>query len=156
MARYQSPPTRATTILNQLLYIVFYSVYIGVKIRLSSPATEWATVPQGECSRITTVTLPRTSRLRHLNHLRPHLFFFVSSVMFTRFSPTHRTHPPFAVFVFSSYSKLSLAQTKQHFEFEQTAVHQHAAAAAPAVCAALCTGNLQTIVFIAQVWVPMQ
>ena len=94
IARYQSPPTRATTIRNQLLYIVFYSVYIGVKIRLSSPATEWATLPQGECSRITTVTLPRTSRLRHLNHLRPHLFFFVSSVMFTGFSPTHPTTPP--------------------------------------------------------------
>jgi hypothetical protein len=26
----QSPPTRATTIRNQLLYIVFYSLYIGV------------------------------------------------------------------------------------------------------------------------------
>ena len=36
------PPARATTILNQQLYIVFYLVYIGVKIRLSSPATEWA------------------------------------------------------------------------------------------------------------------
>jgi hypothetical protein len=67
-------------------------------------------------------------------------------------------HPPRAVFVFSSCSKLSLAQTKQHLHSSKpqrinTLLLLILQYAPPYT---LCTGNLQTIGFIARVWVPMQ
>ena len=95
----------------------------------------------GDCSkvnesRITSVTLPRTSRLRNLEPPTfASLFFSLFGLAFSRFS--RRPTPP----VLSLFLVLVQAfnrSKKQHFDsFEQTAAHQHAAAAGPTVCAAL-------------------
>ena len=95
----------------------------------------------GDCcevneSRITSVTLPRTSRLRNLEPPAfASLFLSLLGHAFSRFS--RRPTPP----VLSLFLVLVQAfnrSKKQHFDaFEQTAAHQHAVAADPAVCAAL-------------------
>ena len=117
-------------------YILFFIQYILVSRSAFQARQRNGRLFEGEYSRITTVTLPRTSCLRNLEPpMFASLFFSLFGHAFSRFS--RRPTPP----VLSLFLVLVQAfnrSKKQHFDsFEQTAAHQHAAAAGPTVCAAL-------------------
>ena len=97
-------------------YILFFIQYILVSRSAFQARQRNGRLFEGEHSRITTVTLPRTSCLRNLEPpMFASLFFSLFGHAFSRFS--RRPTPP----VLSLFLVLvPVAQTKQHFDaFEQ-------------------------------------
>ena len=117
-------------------YILFFIQYILMSRSAFQARQRNGRLLQGEYSRITSVTLPRTSCLRNLEPpMFASLFFSLFGHAFSRFS--RRPTPP-VLSLFLVLVQAFSRSKKQHFDsFEQTAAHQHAASADPTVCAAL-------------------